>query len=155
MRHQDGGLATSQARWPSHAVVTHRARTSSPLDLSIGAYGDDHRDRAVLVTIARKRATGTPIPAAQVVLIGDTPSDVDAALLRAPRSSPSPAARLNRDTHDYEKRVLTGSDLRRHFRPSGQRDSNPRPLDSQIKQGSTACSSSFFEVDHQCSQVHA
>jgi phosphoglycolate phosphatase-like HAD superfamily hydrolase len=53
------------------------------LDLSIGAYGDDHRDRAELVTIARKRAThqlGTPIPAAQVVLIGDTPSDVNAAL---------------------------------------------------------------------------
>lgn len=53
------------------------------LDLSIGAYGDDHRDRAELVTIARKRAAhqlGTPIPATQVVLIGDTPSDVDAAL---------------------------------------------------------------------------
>jgi phosphoglycolate phosphatase len=53
------------------------------LDLSIGAYGDDHRDRPELVSIARKRAAqqlGTTISAEQVVLIGDTPSDVDAAL---------------------------------------------------------------------------
>ncbi|MCI2422146.1 haloacid dehalogenase-like hydrolase [Saccharopolyspora sp. K220] len=54
------------------------------LDLSIGAYGDDHRDRSELVGIARKRAAqqlGRTIPAAQVVLIGDTPSDVEAALI--------------------------------------------------------------------------
>ncbi|MEV0702682.1 HAD hydrolase-like protein [Saccharopolyspora sp. NPDC050389] len=53
------------------------------LDLSVGAYGDDHRDRSELVGIARKRAAlqlGTTIPAEQVVLIGDTPGDVDAAL---------------------------------------------------------------------------
>ncbi|MGP4018810.1 HAD hydrolase-like protein [Saccharopolyspora sp. 5N708] len=53
------------------------------LDLSTGAYGDDHRDRPELVTIARKRAAhrlGNTIPAEQVVLIGDTPSDVEAAL---------------------------------------------------------------------------
>ncbi|MEV5543291.1 haloacid dehalogenase-like hydrolase [Saccharopolyspora shandongensis] len=53
------------------------------LDLSIGAYGDDHRERPELAGIARKRAAhrlGNTIPAAHVVLIGDTPSDVDAAL---------------------------------------------------------------------------
>jgi len=55
----------------------------SYLDLSLGAYGDDHRDRAELVTIARKRAThhlDTPISPDQILLIGDTPNDVDAAL---------------------------------------------------------------------------
>lgn len=53
------------------------------LDLSLGGYGDDHRDRTELVTIARKRAShqlGTAINASQVVLIGDTPNDVHAAL---------------------------------------------------------------------------
>lgn len=52
------------------------------LDLTIGAYGDEHRDRHELVTIARTRAAtrlGTPIEASQVVLIGDTPNDVAAA----------------------------------------------------------------------------
>lgn len=53
------------------------------LDISIGAYGDDHRDRAQLVHIARERAAerlGATIPAAQVVVIGDTPNDVEAAV---------------------------------------------------------------------------
>ncbi|WP_406690387.1 haloacid dehalogenase-like hydrolase [Saccharopolyspora sp. ID03-671] len=53
------------------------------LDTSIGAYGDDHPDRAELVHIARVRAAdelGEVIAAHQVILIGDTPSDVEAAL---------------------------------------------------------------------------
>jgi phosphoglycolate phosphatase len=53
------------------------------LDLSLGAYGDDHRDRHELVAIACNRASqqlGAAISAEQVVLIGDTPSDVKAAL---------------------------------------------------------------------------
>lgn len=52
------------------------------LGLPIGAYGDDHRDRAELVAISRDRAArqlGATIPAERVVLIGDTPHDVDAA----------------------------------------------------------------------------
>lgn len=52
------------------------------LDLSTGAYGDDHRDRAELVTIARSRTEqhlAMTIPIEQVVLIGDTPADVEAA----------------------------------------------------------------------------
>ncbi|MGH3436208.1 MAG: HAD family hydrolase [Sciscionella sp.] len=52
-------------------------------DLDIGAYGDDSRDRAELVSLARDRAAarrGVVLPARQVVLIGDTPNDVAAAL---------------------------------------------------------------------------
>ncbi|RCW43300.1 phosphoglycolate phosphatase-like HAD superfamily hydrolase [Halopolyspora algeriensis] len=53
------------------------------LDLPAGAYGDDHRERAELVTIARDRVArqfGTTVPAERIVLIGDTPHDVDVAL---------------------------------------------------------------------------
>ncbi|MQA10983.1 MAG: HAD hydrolase-like protein [Pseudonocardiaceae bacterium] len=53
------------------------------LDLPVGAYGDDHRDRAELVAISRGRVahrTGVTIPAEHVVLVGDTPNDVHAAL---------------------------------------------------------------------------
>ena len=53
------------------------------LDLALGAYGDDDRERAELVDIARKRAAqklGTAISVKQLVLIGDTPADVAAAI---------------------------------------------------------------------------
>lgn len=53
------------------------------LDLSLGAYGDDHRDRPELVAIACKRAAqqlGGAINADQVLLVGDTPNDVHAAV---------------------------------------------------------------------------
>lgn len=53
------------------------------LDLTIGAYGDDHRERAELVTIARTRTEryrGTTIPFENVVIVGDTPSDIEGAL---------------------------------------------------------------------------
>jgi len=58
------------------------------LDLSIGAYGNDHRDRSRLVDIARSRAIeqlDTPIQADQVILVGDTPNDVAAALTAGAR----------------------------------------------------------------------
>ncbi|MEY9967534.1 phosphoglycolate phosphatase [Streptacidiphilus sp. MAP12-16] len=52
------------------------------LDLTVGAYGADSEDRAGLVAVARQRigaayglASDTP-----VVLVGDTPRDVEAAL---------------------------------------------------------------------------
>jgi phosphoglycolate phosphatase-like HAD superfamily hydrolase len=51
------------------------------LDLEASAYGDDHADRAELVTIARERArqrTGTGFDTNHTVLIGDTPRDVAA-----------------------------------------------------------------------------
>jgi phosphoglycolate phosphatase len=53
------------------------------LDLSIGAFGDDHRERAELVGIACRRAAqqlGVTFSAEEVVLIGDTPNDVHAAV---------------------------------------------------------------------------
>ncbi|WP_165498492.1 HAD family hydrolase [Streptomonospora litoralis] len=53
------------------------------VDLSIGAYGDDHMDRPELVRIARERvqeSTGTAFTADTTVLVGDSANDVLAAL---------------------------------------------------------------------------
>lgn len=53
------------------------------VDAALGGYGDDHDDRDQLVTVARERAArelGSPIPVENVILIGDTPNDVNAAL---------------------------------------------------------------------------
>ncbi|WP_329789154.1 haloacid dehalogenase-like hydrolase [Lentzea sp. DG1S-22] len=53
------------------------------LDLETSSYGDDHADRAELVTIARERAAqqlDTQFGLDDTVLIGDTPRDVTAAL---------------------------------------------------------------------------
>ncbi|MFD8494973.1 haloacid dehalogenase-like hydrolase [Amycolatopsis sp. NPDC059657] len=53
------------------------------IDFASSAFGDDHADRSELVTIARERAaaqTGTRFAPGDVVLIGDTPNDVKAAL---------------------------------------------------------------------------
>lgn len=64
-----------------------------PLDLCIGAYGDDHEDRAELVHVARRRATaahersgvaGFRGPA--TVVVGDTPLDIAAALAAGARA---------------------------------------------------------------------
>jgi phosphoglycolate phosphatase-like HAD superfamily hydrolase len=56
------------------------------LDMCIGAYGDDHEERAELVHVARRRAEavhgrgpGTFAGVATVV-VGDTPLDIEAAL---------------------------------------------------------------------------
>ena len=56
------------------------------LDLCIGAYGEDHEDRAQLVHVARRRAAGVHGRSADAfegtatVVIGDTPLDILAAL---------------------------------------------------------------------------
>jgi phosphoglycolate phosphatase-like HAD superfamily hydrolase len=56
------------------------------LDLCIGAYGEDHEDRAQLVHVARRRAAGVHGRSADAfegtatVVIGDTPLDIAAAL---------------------------------------------------------------------------
>jgi phosphoglycolate phosphatase len=53
------------------------------LDLGVGAYGTDDDVRAHLVPVARRRAGGKyqiDFPAGETVLIGDSPSDVQAAL---------------------------------------------------------------------------
>lgn len=55
------------------------------LDLDVAAFGDDHAVRADLVDVARglaERAYGVAFPAGSVVLVGDTPLDVAAALAR-------------------------------------------------------------------------
>jgi phosphoglycolate phosphatase len=53
----------------------------SHLDLDASAYGDDHNERAKLVTIAQSRAsthTGIAFENRNTVLVGDTPKDVEA-----------------------------------------------------------------------------
>jgi len=52
------------------------------VDLDVGAYGSDHRDRPELVAVARARAKakyGVELDPRATVLIGDTPLDVAAA----------------------------------------------------------------------------
>jgi phosphoglycolate phosphatase len=63
------------------------------LDLRIGAYGDDHEDRAELVQVARRRAgraRGCPAARAfagpSTVVVGDTPLDIAAALSAGARA---------------------------------------------------------------------
>jgi phosphoglycolate phosphatase len=59
------------------------------LDLTVGAYGNVSAVRADLVQVARSSAAaryGTDFGAAATVLIGDTPSDVEAALSTGARA---------------------------------------------------------------------
>ena len=62
------------------------------LDLCIGAYGDDHEDRAELVHVARRRAAGVhgwtadAFSGLSTVVIGDTPLDIAAALTAGARA---------------------------------------------------------------------
>ncbi|ADP80539.1 HAD family hydrolase [Pseudofrankia inefficax] len=58
------------------------------LDLSLGAFGDDHADRAALVDIALERARhrlGEVIAPRDVLLVGDTVNDVTAAQVSGAR----------------------------------------------------------------------
>ncbi|MEY9968409.1 phosphoglycolate phosphatase [Streptacidiphilus sp. MAP12-16] len=55
------------------------------LDLDVAAFGDEHLVRADLVDVARglaERKYGVEFPAESVVIVGDTPLDVEAALAR-------------------------------------------------------------------------
>jgi phosphoglycolate phosphatase len=59
------------------------------LDLEIGAYGSDHHERPELVPIARARAEarhGAELAPEEIVLVGDTPRDVDAARAHGTRA---------------------------------------------------------------------
>jgi phosphoglycolate phosphatase len=59
------------------------------LDLASGAYGDDDSDRSKLVQLARQRTsdrTGVAFSNDVVVLIGDTPKDVEAAVMAGVRA---------------------------------------------------------------------
>jgi hypothetical protein len=63
-----------------------------PLDLCIGAYGDDHEIRAELVHLARRRAAAVlGRPASDfgghaTIVVGDTPLDIEAALTAGARA---------------------------------------------------------------------
>ena len=64
-----------------------------PLDLCIGAYGDDHEDRAELVHVARRRAAAVHersgvagFRGPGTVVVGDTPLDIAAALAAGARA---------------------------------------------------------------------
>jgi phosphoglycolate phosphatase len=59
------------------------------LDLDVGAYGDEHEVRAELVPLARKRAAlayRRDFSGEATVLVGDTPLDVEAALVAGARA---------------------------------------------------------------------
>jgi phosphoglycolate phosphatase len=62
------------------------------LDLCIGAYGDDHELRAELVQVARRRASAvhgrspSDFDGVSTVVIGDTPLDIEAALVSGARA---------------------------------------------------------------------
>jgi phosphoglycolate phosphatase-like HAD superfamily hydrolase len=67
---------------PNAAVKLSAFGLERHLDLEIGGYGSDHGVRPELVGIAREKARrlrGIDVSAADTVLIGDTPLDVDAA----------------------------------------------------------------------------
>ncbi|HVT67648.1 MAG TPA: haloacid dehalogenase-like hydrolase [Trebonia sp.] len=99
----DGGAANGRGRRVLQSVLTGNVRSVAELklaalglgdglDLRIGAYGDDHEDRAELVQVARRRAAaanGSP-PSAfagpSTVVVGDTPLDVSAALAASARA---------------------------------------------------------------------
>jgi phosphoglycolate phosphatase len=51
-----------------------------------GAFGDDDRDRAQLVRLARQRATAAGASLDEIIVIGDTPSDVTAARIAGARA---------------------------------------------------------------------
>jgi phosphoglycolate phosphatase-like HAD superfamily hydrolase len=98
-----GGSAGGFGRRVHQSVLTGNIRSMAEvklaalglrdgLDLCIGAYGDDHEDRAELVHVARRRAAavhGRALDAfsgPSTVIIGDTPLDVQAALATGARA---------------------------------------------------------------------
>jgi phosphoglycolate phosphatase len=62
---------------------------TSHLDLDVGAYGDTHEVRSELVGPARRRAAlayGQDFGGQATILVGDTPLDIDAALVTGARA---------------------------------------------------------------------
>jgi len=73
------GLVTGNVEAAAH-IKLHRARLNR--FFSFGGYGSDASDRGELTKIALKRATlvfGEPVTAAQALVVGDTPHDVEGA----------------------------------------------------------------------------
>lgn len=74
---------------PLAAVKLAAAGLGERLDLDVGAYGDVHEIRAELVPVARQAAWaayGTDFGGRSTVLVGDTPLDVEAALVTGARA---------------------------------------------------------------------
>jgi phosphoglycolate phosphatase-like HAD superfamily hydrolase len=62
-----------------------------------GAFGDEHTDRRALVPVAVERARACGIEAAHVVVIGDTPLDVDCAHAHGARAVAVATGEYSRD----------------------------------------------------------
>jgi len=89
----------------SGAALKLRAAGIDPARFVTGAYGDDAATRAGLVPVALRRLreqTGDTVPAARVVVIGDTPRDVACA-----RANDSIAFAVC--TGGYDRAKLTGA----------------------------------------------
>jgi phosphoglycolate phosphatase len=74
---------------PMAALKLERAGLRDHLDLDAGAYGDAHEVRSELVTAARRAAGqvfGADFSGTATVLVGDTPLDVEAALVTGARA---------------------------------------------------------------------
>ncbi|MFN2627571.1 MAG: HAD family hydrolase [Gaiellaceae bacterium] len=73
------GLVTGNVEAAAH-IKLHRARLNR--FFSFGGYGSDSNDRGELTKTALERATliyGEPVTAAQAIVVGDTPHDVEGA----------------------------------------------------------------------------
>jgi phosphoglycolate phosphatase-like HAD superfamily hydrolase len=73
------GLVTGNVEAAAH-IKLHRAQLNR--FFSFGGYGSDATDRGELTKIALQRATlvyGDPVTAAQAIVVGDTPHDVEGA----------------------------------------------------------------------------
>jgi phosphoglycolate phosphatase-like HAD superfamily hydrolase len=80
----------------------------SLLDLSVGAYGSDAIERRDLVAVARERIhqlRGLPI-AVPLVLVGDTPRDVQAALTTGSR-----VVAVASGIHSHEELAAAGASV--------------------------------------------
>jgi phosphoglycolate phosphatase len=91
-RHAHQSVLTGNIRQLAEVKLTALGLRDG-LDLCIGAYGDDHEDRAQLVEVARRRAaavhgwsSATAFAGTSTVVIGDTPLDVSAALSAGARA---------------------------------------------------------------------
>jgi phosphoglycolate phosphatase len=76
---------------PLMGLLTGNVRMGAVLKLAahglehrfvLGAFGDDHESRNQLAVVARQRVSkclGTPVPGSAIVVIGDTPADIECA----------------------------------------------------------------------------
>jgi len=80
---EDVRLGLLTGNYSRGAVLKLEAAGIDPHQFSIGAFGEEGDSRAELAALALARfeaAHGAPIPPGRVIVIGDTPRDVEAAL---------------------------------------------------------------------------